>query len=194
MEKKRIKQIAREFCEARDIEPTIAAIYSRVNFAEHLIEKGVFVEAEKLPLSNISAVKKIDNIRNNVPVVGKGSENWYKSYANALRKNGLIITEATTAKQPTVSSAGKEVRTPFDDDLLKASYKMLEQRNRDLEKEVKHYRDQFKATPAKEITDQDIEEAADDHAQGRFVDHVRDSFEAFKEGAKWYQSQLKAKP
>jgi hypothetical protein len=212
MEKERIKQIvqfAEEFCDDQKFmsnESRGAFMVYTPKFAASLIEKGVFVEAEKLPLSNISAVKKIDNIRNNVPVVGKGSENWYKSYANALRKNGLIITEATTAKQPTVSSAGKEVKTAEeyirdiygDRNMLRTVATLDIPSIQTLMEDYSDYCNQFKATPAKEISDDMAEEEAIRLSKKSQIlsSHRFDEFSVLH-GAmsmyKWYQSQLKAK-
>jgi transcription elongation GreA/GreB family factor len=168
MEKERIKQIeqfAKEFCD------------KHIHFDYK--KQGDFIPW---------AVLFIEDLINNKTLISMDEVSKLKVGFGARKDIEL--------KESTVSSAGKEV-TDYEIKEQALTLHMLYMQDGDIRSKLidmgRWVREKFKATPAKEITDQEIEEAADDHAQGRFVDHVRDSFEAFKEGAKWYQSQLKAK-
>jgi hypothetical protein len=153
MEKERIKQIAREFCEAygNGLYNHPGTIELAAKFAASLIEKGVFVDADKYSDMVLNSQNKhIETL-----------EKQIKTYQD-------IVDRHIHNEKSTVSSAGKEVKT-LDEckDIVAVKngfkdwfhYTALHPIGRLVMNAVcEMYANQFKATLAKEITDSQIEE------------------------------------
>lgn len=136
MKKETAIAAAKKFCDSLKYisdESRAAVMVYAPKFLQSMIEKGgVFTYEDHQSLKNEYQL-----------LVEK-----YNFCRDEQEENRQEYLEHITELESTVSSAGKEVKTPFDDDLLKASYKLLEKRNRELEKEVQHYINQFKSAPA----------------------------------------------
>jgi hypothetical protein len=162
MNKEQIETAAKEYCIEKGIEPTIYNIHSRANFLQSMIDKGVVVDKD----SEIEAF-------NNGRLSGIADQKRFQS---------------------TVSSANEEVKPlHFFVDKLRVDlkpkncfgvvYNIIEI----TEKAAELYANQFKETPAKVISDDEIETMVKMNLPLRHTARER-HYLSF--GAKWYREQL----
>lgn len=130
MKKEQIQNLAKDYCKNKGIEPTIYNIHSRANFLQSMIDQRHIVEASKLTW-NEEAVKNIHNayeLLESKGVFGVGKEDLKFAFtAGRLFESACSCKDCpkpvdfnewyknfkpcTTVAEPTVSSAGKEVKT-----------------------------------------------------------------------------------
>jgi hypothetical protein len=161
MEKERIKQIAKEFLQSQGIDaPGQFEIDQHALFLQSMIEKGVFVEADRYT-----------GLANELLKLPYINSNEYAKHVNSLCQKYM--------------DSIADISIDTDRDFKVGYYTCL---------------NQFKATPAKEISDQEIEDKYPYYGSGRFDSHTHEGakeanriVDLKRDAAKWMREQLSQK-
>lgn len=167
--------------------------------------------AKELPLNFRSRYEYVKSLQDHFGLDDEEGSTFLWILEMWDRKHGLPEpTEFKIMSESTVSSAGKEVKTA--DELLKNYLKDVNDGlpngtmytviyNEDLQKGIvsimEEYANQFKATPAKVISDEHIRSLSIDYMKSQ-DGFIHDKQEGFIRGAEmvneWYREQLKQHP
>jgi len=206
MKKEQLQQAAKEFCEAENIEYAVSTTEEVVQltdilpkFLQSMIDQGKVFEAQDYE-SLKEASQKLDGLLTNIRSHADLSD-FYIEWIDRVRNE---TDELTAPGESTVSSAGKEVKTLQEckDEVARNEFNLpcdsVFRVNRPyiLDIAAEMYANQFKATPAKVITDHEIEKNSFniDSPDEPHEDIQDAEIYGFVTGAKWYREQLNQQP